>query len=69
MIIRLEGGVVMAKMGRPKVDDDKRKTITLGVRVTPNERQEIEDYAERHNQTITQVFKAGFVKLLEEESR
>ena len=59
----------MAKMGRPKVDDDKRKTITLGVRVTPNERQEIEDYAKRHDQTITQVFKAGFEKLLEEESR
>lgn len=59
----------MAKMGRPKVDDDKKKTITLGVRVSRKERQEIEDYAKRHNQTITQVFKAGFVKLLEEESK
>lgn len=59
----------MAKMGRPKVEDDKKKTITLGVRVSKKERQEIEDYAERHNLTITQVFKLGFGKLLEEESR
>lgn len=59
----------MAKMGRPKVDEEKRKSIKLGFRVSSEEYEQIADYAKHHNLTITQVFKAGFKKILEEESR
>ena len=58
----------MKKMGRPKVEDEKRKSIKLGFRVSAEEYQQIMDYAKLHNLTITQVFKAGFEKMLKEES-
>lgn len=51
----------MAKMGRPKVDEVKDKTLTM--RVTPAEYQVIKQYAQSHNLTITQVLQKG-VKLL-----
>lgn len=51
----------MAKMGRPKVDEAKEKIITM--RVTLAEYKKIKDYAESHNQTITQVVQKG-VKIL-----
>lgn len=47
----------MAKMGRPKVDEVKEKTITM--RVTPAEYQMIKRYAQSHNLTITQVLQKG----------
>lgn len=54
----------MAKTGRPKVDEDKRKSIKIGFRVSSEEYQQIVDYAKLHNLTITQVFKAGFDNIL-----
>ena len=51
----------MAKMGRPKVDEVKDKTITI--RVTPAEHEKIKEYAKTHNLTITQVLQKGIEKL------
>lgn len=47
----------MAKMGRPKIEEVKDKTITM--RVTPAEYEKIKEYAQTHNLTITQVLKKG----------
>jgi len=47
----------MAKMGRPKVEEVKDKTITM--RVTPAEYEIIKKYAQSHNLTITQVMQKG----------
>ena len=51
----------MAKMGRPKIDEVKDKTITI--RVTPAEHEKIKEYAQTHNLTITQVLQKGIEKL------
>lgn len=55
--IRCGGGAYMAKMGRPKVEVVKDKTITM--RVTPAEYEIIKKYAQSHNLTITQVMQKG----------
>ena len=47
----------MAKMGRPKVDKVKVKTITI--RVTEEEHVAISQYAKAHNKTITQIVQQG----------
>lgn len=51
----------MAKMGRPKVEDAKDKTITM--RVTKSEYQKIKEYAHSSNLTVTQVLQKGVEKL------
>lgn len=51
----------MAKMGRPRVEEVKDKTITM--RVTPAEYKKIKEYAQTHNLTITQVVQKGIEKL------
>ena len=52
----------MAKMGRPKVEVIKDKTITM--RVTPAEYEIIKEYAQYHNLTITQVLQKGVEMVL-----
>lgn len=52
----------MAKMGRPKVEEVKDKSINM--RVTPAEYQKIKEYAQSHNLTITQVLQKGVEKIL-----
>ena len=52
----------MAKMGRPKVEEVKDKTITM--RVTPAEYEIIKEYAQSHNLTITQVLQKGVEMVL-----
>lgn len=47
----------MAKMGRPKVEEVKNKTINM--RVTLAEYEVIKEYAQSHNLTITQVLQKG----------
>ena len=47
----------MAKMGRPKVDKVKEKTITI--RVTEEEHAAISQYAKSQDKTITQIVKQG----------
>lgn len=53
----------MAKMGRPKAEEVKEKTITL--RVTPAMHQTIKEYAQAHNLTITEVLLKGVDKLMD----
>lgn len=52
----------MAKMGRPKVEEVKDKSINM--RVTPAEYQKIKEYAQSHNLTITQVLQKGVEKII-----
>lgn len=52
----------MAKMGRPKVEEVKDKSINM--RVTPAEYKKIKEYAQSHNLTITQVLQKGVEKIL-----
>lgn len=47
----------MAKMGRPKAEQPKLKTIS--VRVTMPEFEKLREYASRHNLTITQAVQKG----------
>lgn len=47
----------MAKMGRPKVELPKHRT--LSVRVDDLEYEKLKNYAARHNMTITQVLHKG----------
>lgn len=61
--IRCGGGAYMAKMGRPKVEEVKDKSINM--RATPSEYQKIKEYAQTHNLTITQVLQKGVKKLFE----
>lgn len=60
--IRCKGGAYMAKMGRPKVEEVKDKSINM--RVTPAEYKKIKEYAQSHNLTITQVLQKGVEKIL-----
>lgn len=55
----------MAKMGRPKMDENKKKSKRLAVRVSVEEYQQVMEYAQAHNLTITQVLVEGFRKLTE----
>lgn len=52
----------MAKMGRPKVEEAKDRTITM--RVTPAEYEAIKKYAQSHNLTITQLLQKGVEMVL-----
>ena len=52
----------MKKTGRPKSDNPRKETVAL--RLTQEERKEIEEYAATHNMTITQVLKAGVKEVL-----
>lgn len=61
--IGCRGGAYMAKMGRPKLEEVKDKTINM--RVTPAEYKRIKEYAQTHNLTITQVLQKGVKKLFE----
>lgn len=51
----------MAKMGRPKSDTPKKKTLSL--RVNDEEYIKLKEYATTHNMTITQALQKG-VELL-----
>lgn len=53
----------MAKMGRPKVDVVRDKTITM--RVTPDEHKKLKEYAQAQNLTITQVLQKGVEKVMQ----
>ncbi len=52
----------MAKMGRPKSDTPKQHT--LSVRVTDSELQRLQEYADSHGMTITQLLHTGVELLL-----
>ena len=55
----------MARMGRPKIDKVKEKTITI--RVTEEEHAIINQYAKAHDKTITQIVKQGVDKVINQQ--
>ncbi len=55
----------MAKMGRPKADDPREKS--LGVRVTNDEYKVIKEYAEEHDMTITETLLKGVEELMKKQ--
>ena len=52
----------MAKMGRPKSDNAKKKTLSIRVGDAPYER--ICNYAQQHQLTVTEVVLQGLDKVL-----
>ena len=60
------GGVrtIMAKMGRPKLDNAKRKNLC--VRVDDAFYARICAYAEQHQMTVTEVVTLGLEKIMSE---
>jgi len=54
----------MAKMGRPKSENSKKKV--LSVRVEDSMYQHICDYADKHQLTVTEVVLLGLEKILSE---
>ena len=52
----------MAKMGRPKSDSPKLKSI--GVRLTDEDYEKLREYASEHHLTITQTVLKGIMILL-----
>lgn len=53
----------MAKMGRPKVDNPKKKSI--GIRMSDEEREKLLRYASEHNKTITEIVQEAVNRLYE----
>ena len=60
-----KGVLRMAKMGRPKTDDPREKS--LGVRVTNDEYKVIKEYATKHDMTITETLLKGVEELMKKE--
>ena len=57
----------MAKMGRPKAEDPREKSI--GVRVTNDEYRVIKEYASEHKMTITEAVLTGIRNLMAEQAK
>jgi len=57
----------MAKMGRPKVEHPKQKTV--GIRLSDDNYQKLMEYNEAHNTTITETMSKAFELLLEREEK
>lgn len=57
----------MAKMGRPKTEDPRKKSI--GVRVTNDEYKVIKEYASKHDMTITETVLKGIRHVMAEPKK
>ena len=57
----------MAKMGRPKVEDPRKRSI--GVRLTNGEYKTIKEYAASRNLTITETVLLGIRNLIGEPAK
>lgn len=55
----------MAKMGRPKAE--KPKVRTIGIRLSEEEYARLKEYAENHKTTVTEVLHSGMYRMLEEK--
>ena len=64
MVVDYEGGILMAKMGRPKSSSPKLRSV--GIRLTDEESEKLKKYASKHNLTITEVLLKGMRLLLEQ---
>ena len=61
----LGGGLVMAKMGRPKVGNPKTKTVAM--RLTPEQYDEVNAYSRNKGQTVTKTLLQGYYLLREKD--
>ena len=62
-IIMVTGGDLgMAKMGRPKADNPRNRSVT--VRMTPEQYEELLSYSQKHDQTVTQTIVQGVCLLI-----
>ena len=62
-IIMVTGGDLgMAKMGRPKADNPRNRSVT--VRMTPEQYEELLSYSQKHDQTVTQTIVQGVYLLI-----
>ena len=61
VLCQREGGDAMAKMGRPKIDKPKQKSI--GIRMSEEEREKLLRYASEHDKTITEVVQEAVNRL------
>ena len=57
----------MAKMGRPKSENSKKKV--LSVRVEDSMYEQICAYAQKHNMTVTEVVLESLERLLEKSKK
>ena len=57
----------MAKMGRPKSENPRVKSI--GIRMLDEEREKLLQYASEHNKTITEVVLEAVNRLYEAEEK
>lgn len=55
----------MAKMGRPKADNPRNRSVT--VRMTPGQYEELLSYSQKHEQTVTQTIVQGVDLLVSKE--
>lgn len=55
----------MAKMGRPKADNPRIRSVT--VRMTPDQYEELLSYSQKHDQTVTQTILQGYNLLISKE--
>lgn len=57
MSVDEERRMPMSKMGRPKLEIIKDKTVTI--RMSDDEHHKLRDYSEKHQQTITETIRKG----------
>ena len=55
----------MARTGRPKLENPRNEGVFI--RLTKDEHTDIVEYANNHNQTITQTLVQGFYVMQEQE--
>ena len=55
---RCKEGFEMAKTGRPTLNITKEKVVS--VRMSKEEFQKLQEYSEKHQQTISETIKSGF---------
>lgn len=53
----MDGGVYVARTGRPKSANPKKSLI--GLKLTEDEAAKLREYASKHDMTITQVLQRG----------
>ncbi|MCM1159500.1 MAG: DUF6290 family protein [Bacteroidales bacterium] len=57
----------MSRIGRPRSDAPSKHRVS--VRLTEAEFETLKQYADAHNQTISQAMKSGIALLIEKQSR
>ena len=58
----------MAKMGRPKIDEELYKKV-LSIRMNDKEMEITKKYAKEHNLTVTQTIIKAVMMMVEQEAK